>query len=70
MADEHVAPSRAEIDAWLWAYKKHNATEDQLTSDVQEWLSQRGVSPTGIATVLTDLHTYSNYPVEEDNAVS
>lgn len=67
MGDEDFAPSRAELEAWLWSYKKHKADPDLFEHDLTEYLKERGVSDQGIGKILSDAHTYSNYPVEEDS---
>ncbi len=63
MVDEDVAPSRAEIEAWLWSYKRHKIKHDALKDDLRDFLKERGVSNPGISKVISDIQTYNNYPV-------
>lgn len=65
MADEDVAPSRAEIESMLWVCSQSSMTEDEVKDMMTEYLKGRNVSDRGISMVLSDLHTYQNYPVGE-----
>jgi hypothetical protein len=64
MSDEDVAPSRAEIDSFLWALKRLGTSQDSIREAIIDYLHDRGVSDKGVDLTLSDLHTYSNYPVE------
>lgn len=65
MSDEDVAPSRAEIDSFLWALKKLGTSNEDIEIAVKDYLQERNVSKAGIDATLKDLHTYNNYPVGE-----
>jgi DNA-binding ferritin-like protein (Dps family) len=70
MADEDVAPSRAEIESMLWVCSQSKMTKNEIQDLMVHYLKNRSVSERGIASVLGDLHTYTNYLVEEENAQS
>jgi hypothetical protein len=65
MPDEDIAPSRAELDAFLWVLKNTSMTKEQIQDYTKQYLQERGVSDAGIARTIADLNTYSNYPVGE-----
>ena len=64
MADEDSAPSRAEIESMLWALKRLGTPVSEVNEAITVYLHGRGVSDRGIDLVMSDLHTYANYPVE------
>lgn len=75
--DERDAPSRAEIDAVLWA--SLNLEQPERREMVIQYLKNRQASDRQIDAVLNDLNSYENWnydppsvvteePAEEDNA--
>lgn len=66
MVDEDVAPSRAELEAWLWSYKEKKSKKSDIKDDLIKYLRSRNVSNEGIGKVLADIGSYKNYPKEVD----
>lgn len=65
MADEEVAPTRAEIDAMLWAFGNQAFNEEEIKYALTQYLTERGVSKQGIAAIAGDLTSYKNYAPKE-----